>query len=484
MTTLADEFLADLHDLGGDNNTPFVPVKQEDADMPDLVEFNAVPEDINSVRSIARLLGSPELTRVLTEIPKYAESNRQKSSLVANDVITARDPEYNLIVEANELASKINFEIINIHKFIREIYSKKFPELEHQVMHPLDYARVVKKLGNNLSNTIQDLSEVLPQTNIIAISMTASSSSGRDLTPEELNRVFEGCDTALQLDEDLQVILGYVESRMKLFAPNLTEIVGSVTAAKLIGIAGGLDKLAKMPAGNLILLGRTKQTLEGFSTATVIKHHGLIGDCEIMRETPPDLHLRAARLIGNKASLAARLDHTHDSHLNGELGVQLREQIEKKIEKWQEPPPARKEKALPAPDETPRKRRGGQRRKKEKELYAMTELKKRAMRMPFGQITEDFGNTTKSLGVYGMSEGSGKIRANVRDEKGMKIKKKKVKGNQTEIGFATSVFAFTPAQGLELAPTRPSVSHNVKASESGSYFSNNSGFVNVNNQKK
>lgn len=43
-----------------------------------------------------------------------------------------------------------------------------------------------------------------------------------------------------------------------------------------------------------------------------------------------------------------------------------------------------------------------------------------AMRLPFGATpTEEYGNTMKGLGALGM-EGSGVIRANVREEKGMK----------------------------------------------------------------
>lgn len=43
----------------------------------------------------------------------------------------------------------------------------------------------------------------------------------------------------------------YVESRMVFIAPNLTNIVGASTAAKLIGIAGGLTALSKMPSCNV-----------------------------------------------------------------------------------------------------------------------------------------------------------------------------------------------------------------------------------------
>ena len=43
----------------------------------------------------------------------------------------------------------------------------------------------------------------------------------------------------------------YVSSRMSMLAPNLSAIVGTTTAAKLLGVAGGLSGIAKMPACNV-----------------------------------------------------------------------------------------------------------------------------------------------------------------------------------------------------------------------------------------
>eukprot|EP01126_Amoeba_proteus_P064245 TRINITY_DN8963_c0_g3_i9.p1 TRINITY_DN8963_c0_g3~~TRINITY_DN8963_c0_g3_i9.p1 ORF type:complete len:282 (-),score=79.89 TRINITY_DN8963_c0_g3_i9:135-980(-) len=246
--------------------------------------------------------------------------------------------------------------------------------------------------------------------------------------------------------------------------------------------AGGLENLAKMPSSNLFILGRHKQALSGFSTTTAITHHGVIGECDIVKNTPSVLEVRACRLIAGKCTLAARLDSAHSSSLHGETGRKFREEIVKKLEKLQEPPPARKEKPLPVPDEIPRKRRGGQRMRKHKERYALTEIHKRAMRVPFGaNPTEEYGNTMKSLGMLGM-EGSGTIRANVRDEKGMKIKKrlnKKMKGTQTAVtglGFATSVYAMTPMQGLEL-PGPERLKMDQMTSGTTSYFSQTTGFT-------
>jgi len=316
--------------------------------------------------------------------------------------------------------------------------------------------------------------------------MAASSSTGEDLTATELSAVKEACDTALQLDDSRQKILSYVEGRMQVFAPNLTSLVGSEIATKLIGAAGGLLKLATMPSANLFVLGRKRTTLEGFSSATAIRHYGYIAASDLVQKSPKDLEVKASRLVANKCTLAARLDLSRDDYTQGEMGSRFREEIFKKIEKWMEPPPKQKEKVLPAPDDVPRKRRGGARMRKYKQRYALTETRKRAMRLPFGQITEEVGNSMKSLGMLGM-EGSGVIRLNVREEKGFQTariskKKKNQKGNQSTPGFATSVYAMTPFQGLEL-PTPDAAKEKPQDTNDG-YFSTTGGFLQVGSKRK
>ncbi len=43
------------------------------------------------------------------------------------------------------------------------MHRSKFPELESLVHHPMDYARVVKKIGNEMDMTLIDLEDILPQ---------------------------------------------------------------------------------------------------------------------------------------------------------------------------------------------------------------------------------------------------------------------------------------------------------------------------------
>lgn len=88
----------------------------------------------------------------------------------------------------------------------------------------------------------------------------------------------------------------------------------------------------------------------------------------------------------------------------------MQDELEKRLEKLAEPPPAKVTKALPVPVEGSKKRRGGKRARKAKEAYAMTELRKLQNRMAFGQEEEETGayDETRGLGMAGSS--SGKLR--------------------------------------------------------------------------
>ena len=97
-------------------------------------------------------------------------------------------------------------------------------------------------------------------------------------------------------------ILQYVESKMAFIAPNLSTIVGSTVAAKMMGewvwstgschgytvtgVAGGLTALSKMPACNIQVLGAQKRTLDGFSSTAMLPHTGFIYYSDIVQMTP------------------------------------------------------------------------------------------------------------------------------------------------------------------------------------------------------
>jgi U4/U6 small nuclear ribonucleoprotein PRP31 len=50
-------------------------------------------------------------------------------------------------------------------------------------------------------------------------------------------------------------MLNFLERRMNLIAPNVSAIVGTRVAAKLIAAAGGIVELSRIPSGNIQVMG-------------------------------------------------------------------------------------------------------------------------------------------------------------------------------------------------------------------------------------
>ncbi|KAI0751455.1 Nop domain-containing protein [Daedaleopsis nitida] len=383
------------------------PAEELDAEEVQRMELGAVED----VRKVAKLEGSKRMNDILKEIEKY-QANPSTPEQMA--LPTHSNPEYNLIVQANNLSVDVDNEIMVVHKFIRDHYAPKFPELEQLVTDPPMYIRSVRALGNAEDPTKVDLQGVLPPAIIMSVLVTATTTSGQPLSEAEWQTVQRACDLADRLEEARKKIFMYVSSRMNILAPNLSAIVGTTTAAKLLGVAGGLSGVAKMPACNVYLLGAQKKIAAGFSSVMQRRHTGFVFQSDIVQQTPPEYRMKVQRTVGAKCTLAARMDLERQRR-DGSYGLQLRDKIEKHIDRLAAPPPGKIVKALPIPNDGPKKRRGGKRARKAKEAYAQTELRKLQNRMAFGEAEEEVGafDQTRGLGMIG----TGKVRAGVGEAK-------------------------------------------------------------------
>ncbi|THY81720.1 Nop domain-containing protein [Aureobasidium pullulans] len=449
---------------------------------------------VGDVRSVANLMKT--LQPVLEKIAHY--QNLPSDQQTKNIGSIEDNPEYKLLTESNTLSTSIDGEVILVHKFIRDHYSTRFPELERLVQNPLDYAKTVAIIGNgpmedvkSLSNATdnpvgQSLRQVLDGPTMMVVTVEATTTRGVPLSDSELANVRRACDMILQLDKAKRTLTDYVQSRMNVFAPNLTVLIGSLTAAQLINFAGGIAGLAKTPSCNIPPLGSKKQTQTGFATNVGVRHQGFLYNSPLVREVPSDLKKQAMRIVSAKVVLAARMDRVHASP-NGADGELLKEQCINRLDKLVEPAPNRGARALPAPDDKPSRKRGGRRARKAKEATAMTDLRKAQNRMAFGkeeaEIGYGTGDGTTGLGMIGAAQ-TGSIRTQQIDQRTRaKLSKKNpgwggatpapsglastfhggfgsgtasvlrnsgLRTSGVGMGSGTSSIAFTPVQGLEL----------------------------------
>lgn len=409
---MLNDFLADLDDLDGneeddssEDNGGEAGANGADADVP-MDGSMAAPAVVRAAPT--GLLQSARLQELMATIKQLLAAGPPDGSTP----LTQSHPEYAAIVACNEMCLDIDAEIDVLVRSVRAAYAKRFPELESLVVAPLDYARVVLKIGGEEDLTAVELTGIVPAATVMVVTVTASTTNGVPLPPDVLETALSQCTQAITLADCKAQMQAYVETRMHAVAPNLTTIVGADVAARLIGSAGGLTKLAGLPAGIVQALGVKRRTLGGLASGGQLAHTGHVMGCALLQGTPPALRTKVARLISGRCTLAARVDgfRTAGAEVDRSVGTKFREEILTKLDKWQEPTAFKVPKALPIPEAKTSRKRGGARARKNRERTQMTDMRVQANRVTFGVAETTFGLDEEGIGTLGKGQGSGKVR--------------------------------------------------------------------------
>jgi nucleolar protein 56 len=91
--------------------------------------------------------------------------------------------------------------------------------------------------------------------------------------------------------------------------PNISALVGGLVAARLAAEAGGIRKLALMPASSLQVLGARKALFSHLATGSPPPKHGVLYQHGRVHGSPKERRGRVARVLSAKVSIAARIDY-------------------------------------------------------------------------------------------------------------------------------------------------------------------------------
>lgn len=424
--TLADEFLLDFEE--DEVKTEEKEEEEGDAGV-EQQEEDVVPMDV-SVDGVAHVSKVSNLrsTQTFTDLMRDIERAKQVTTVT---LVSTRN-DFELITRSNDLISDIIIHQNRVSKFIKDLYAERFPELESLLPDVKEYVRTVRCLGNETDITKVELDKVLPGHTAMIVRIGASTTTGSPMSAERMKSTLEGCDEYDQLEAARESILQYIESRMVYVAPNMSHLVGTHIAAKLVSAAGGLDKLSCMSANAVRVLGVQKKTLGGLSAATQIKHVGYLQECQILKDCPVDVRKQATRVLAGKVTLAARVDAQGARQGVVTVGAELKEEVMSQMSRLVAPPPPRQLKALPVPHtgaEGKSTKRGGELARKKKAQSKMTELGKQQKRLAFGEIKDEGINDIMGadLGLVGSTMGTGKVKVSVEDTgilKGLSKKRK------------------------------------------------------------
>lgn len=129
------------------------------------------------------------------------------------------------------------------------------------------------------------------------------------------------------IESEINKIEDQIEKDMYLIAPNISNIIGPLIGARLISNAGGLKRLALLPASTIQILGAEKALFRFKKEGGKPPKHGVIFQDSKINKAPRKMRGKIARVVANKISIAARAD----AFTKRDLSIDLKKNLEEKI---------------------------------------------------------------------------------------------------------------------------------------------------------
>ncbi len=141
-------------------------------------------------------------------------------------------------------------------------------------------------------------------------------------------RIMQGFSSSvLGLYDSRKSIEEYIRENMPAIAPNLTNIAGHILGARLLSIAGSLERLSSMPSSTVQVIGASNALFKHLKGKASSPKHGLIFRHPLVNASPRWQRGKIARALASKISLAARCDF-----YSGKLNDTLLEELKTKVE--------------------------------------------------------------------------------------------------------------------------------------------------------
>lgn len=289
-----------------------------------------------------------EYRRLLYELSLHLTRRKVRKAAEKRDLFVA---------QAISALDDINKTLNLFASRIREWYSLHFPEMDDLVDEHEDYIRIVSKIGHRSRMSVEALVDLgIDEKLARRIVEAAKTSMGADMAEFDLNAIKLLSDIALQLYEVRRGLEKYIDEAMMEVAPNVRGLVGPLLGARLIALAGGLSKLATLPASTIQVLGAEKALFRALRTGSKPPKHGVIFQYPAIHRSPRWQRGKIARALAAKLAIAARIDAFTGEYKADELKAQLEQRI-KEIKTLYAKPPRR-------PSPPPGRRRGRRRRRR------------------------------------------------------------------------------------------------------------------------
>jgi len=229
-------------------------------------------------------------------------------------------------------------------KFLKEIqerekayFSKKDLYLSQMERAKEDLEKVRNLLGERLEEWVKTHVPSLSVRDKVALARKylEGDYKGEELPlgEKDVERIKALARLILEIDSLIREYEEAIEEVAKEVAPNATALVGGKLVAKFIAHAGSLEKLAKLPASTIQVLGAEKSLFKHLRSKGKVPSpkHGIILLSKYVRSLPKKLRGKMARRLAAKLAIAFRADVAGD-----DVAAKLKEDVEKRYKELEE----------------------------------------------------------------------------------------------------------------------------------------------------
>ncbi len=206
---------------------------------------------------------------------------------------------------------------------LHEWYGMHFPELADYA-HDDRYAELIARNGER-DGVIEELGIEI-------------ESIGADMDPADMDAIRDLADTLSRLYDDKSRTESYIESIVSAACPNMCAMISAPLAARMVSLAGGLERLASLPSSTVQLLGAEKAMFRSLKSGKKGPKHGVIYQHPDVHRAPYWQRGKIARALAGKISIAAKVDQYHGEFIGDRLNAEFAERVEEIKRKYPDPP--------------------------------------------------------------------------------------------------------------------------------------------------
>lgn len=229
-----------------------------------------------------------------------------------------------IIIQAVNSLNDIEEAINRMIERLREWYSLHFPELNHLIHNHQRYAELVSRFGTR--DEFGDLKGYEPELEKRVLD-ASKDSLGIDFSQRDIEAMKGFSDPIIALFKTKSDVESYIESLMKEIAPNTCELAGTLLGARIIALAGGMDRLSKLPSGTIQIMGAEDAFFRFLKTGRRPPKHGIIFQMPEIRSAPKNIRGKLSRSLAAKLAIACKIDAFRGKF----IGDKLREQFLKRV---------------------------------------------------------------------------------------------------------------------------------------------------------